>query len=245
MLHCAAVDWAGLDGRPFHAGQADVDTVDGLAGDLQRDIEILLLGAHQCPFRGRLDADLLRIGMRHLSSKRSHLAIPSRAPRRAVGNHAISRTQLFDRYAPGFGSREQQSLARFRAGKLKIIAAVLDRRRGVGPHAPIKAVRDTLGAGPASLPELWFAAAKWVRSALAHDLKRPFRRHFAAVAIGGSVLRGDLAPVALQLLGNHHGIGGPYPLAEFGLGNPYRHSIVGRDDNPGVDLLYVRLSGAG
>jgi hypothetical protein len=95
----------------------------------------------------------------------------------------------------------------------------------------------------AALPELGLAAAQRVGGALAHDLQRPFRRIFAAVAIDGSVLRGDLAPVALQLFGDHHGIGGPHPLAEFGLGNAYRHGIVGRDDDPGIDLLHGRFSG--
>src|SRR5262249_28402670 len=110
-------------------------------------------------------------------------------------------------------------------------------------HAPVEAVRDPLDAGPAAVPKLGLAAAKRIGRALAHNLECPFRRHLASIAIGGRILRPNLAPVALQLLGDHHGIGGPHPLAELGLGDAYRHGIVGRDDYPGVDLLDVGLSG--
>ncbi len=181
--------------------------------------------------------------MGRLGSKRGNLAVGGGAPGREVGDDAVGRTHLFDRHAPGLGGRQQQSLARFRAGKLKIIAAVPHGRSGVGPHAPVKAVRDTGGAGPVAPAELGLAAAKGVSGALAHDVERPFRRHFPAVAIGGSILRPDLAPVALQLLAHHHGIGGPHTLAELGLGDADRHGIVGRDDDPGVDLVDGGLVG--
>ena len=101
-----------------------------------------------------------------------------------MGNHAIGRTQLLDRDAPRRGGRQQQALARLRAGKLKIIAAVLHGRRRIGSHTTIKTVRNTLDAGPASLAELGLAAAERIGGALAHDLERPLWRHLAAVAVG-------------------------------------------------------------
>ncbi len=185
----------------------------------------------------------LGIGMGRLSSKRSNLAVRGGAPGRKVGDNAVGRAHLFDRHTPGLGRRQQQPLARFRAGELKIIAAVPHRRGGIGPHAPVKAVRDTGNAGPVPPAELGLAAAQRIGGALAHDVERPFRRHFPAVAIGGRILRPDLAPVALQLLAHHHGIGGPHPLAELGLGDANRHGIVGRDDDPGVDLVVRGFAG--
>ena len=169
--------------------------------------------------------------------KRGNLAVGGGAPGREVGDDAVGRTHLFDRHAPGLRGRQQQPLARFRAGKLKIIAAVPHGRRRIGPHAPVEAVRDAGRPFPVAPAELGLAAAQGVGGALAHDVERPFRRHFPAVAIGGRILRPDLAPVALQLLAHHHGIGGPHTLAEFGLGDADRHGIVGRDDDPGVDLV--------
>ena len=104
------------------------------------------------------------IWMGRLRGKRGNLAIGGGAPRRTVGDDAVRRTHLFDRHAPGFGGRQQQSLARFRAGKLKIVAAVLHRGGGVGPHAAIKAVRDSGYARPVAAAELGLAAAEWDRS---------------------------------------------------------------------------------
>src|SRR5262249_22376071 len=88
-----------------------------------------------------------------------------------------------------------------------------------------------------ALSELRLAAAKGIGGAFAHDLECPLRRHFLSVAIGGSILRADLAPIALQLLADHHGVGGPHTLAKLGLGDADRHGLVRRDDDPGVDLL--------
>src|SRR5262249_5663225 len=56
-----------------------------------------------------------------------------------------------------------------------------------------------------------------------------------------SILRADLAPVASQLLGDHHRIGSPHALAEFGLSDADRHGLVRRDYDPGVDLLDIGL----
>ena len=244
-LHLAAIDGAGFDGRPFHAGQVNVDAVDGFAGDFRRDIEILLLGAHQRPFRRRLDADAFGIRVRRLSGERSDLAVGGGAPRRAVGDDAVGRTHLFDRHVPDLGRREQQPLARFRAGELKIVAAVLHRRGGVRAHAAIEGVRDAGEAGAVAGAELGLAAAVGIGRAVAHDVQRPGRRHFLGVTIGGGVLRPDLAPIALQFLGDHHGVGGPHALAELGLGDADGHGFVGRDDDPGVDFRRCGFDGPG
>ena len=99
-LHRTAIDRTGPDGRPFHAGQSDVDAINRLAGDLQRNIEILLLGAHQRPFRRRLDADPLGMRMRRLRRQRRDLTVGGGPPGRAMGDDAVRRTHLFDRHAP-------------------------------------------------------------------------------------------------------------------------------------------------
>ena len=179
-LHLAAIDGAGLDGRPFRAGQLNIDAVDGFAGDFRRDIEILLLGAHQRPFGRRLDADALGIRMRRLSRERRNLAVGGGAARRTVGDDAVGGAHLFDRHVPDLGGREQQPLARFGAGELKIVAAVLHRRGGVGAHAPIEAVRNSGEAGAVAVAEVGLAAAVGVGRAVAHDVERPGRRHFPA-----------------------------------------------------------------
>src|SRR5207245_6569752 len=54
--------------------------------------------------------------------------------------------------------------------------------------------------------------------------------------VRGGILRPDFVPVALQLLGDHHGIGSPDSLAELRLPDADRYGVVGRDDDPGVDL---------
>ena len=97
--------------------------------------------------------------MGSLSSKRCNLAVRGGAPCRKVGDDAVGRAHLFDRYTPGLGRRQQQSLARFRSGELKIIAAVPHRRGGVGPHAD-KGCSGYRGAGPAAPAELGLAAAQ-------------------------------------------------------------------------------------
>jgi hypothetical protein len=158
-LHRAAIDRTAPNGRPFHPRQFHIDPVNGFAGDLRWHIEILLLGSHQRPFPRSLDADPLGMGMGCLRRQRGNLAIGGGTAGREMGDDAVGRTHLFDRHAPGFGGRQQQALTRFGAGKLKIIAAVLDRRSRVGPHATVKAVRDTFNAGSAALPELRLAAA--------------------------------------------------------------------------------------
>src|SRR5262249_26750746 len=118
-------------------------------------------------------------------------------------------------------------------------------RGGVGPDAPVQAVRNALDAGPAAPSELGLAAAEGISGALARDMERPLRGHLLAVAIDGGILRPDLAPVALQFLTHHHGVGGPHTLAELRLGDADRHSLVGRDHDPGVDLLDRGLDGPG
>jgi len=58
----------GLDGGIQHAGQIDIDAVDGLAGDLQRDVQVLLLGPIQRELVRSFDLDFSRIGQRDLRS---------------------------------------------------------------------------------------------------------------------------------------------------------------------------------
>src|SRR5436190_18950291 len=86
-----------------------------------------------------------------------------------------------------------------------------------------------------------FAAALGIGGALAHHFQRPLGRPLSGVAIRGRVLRPYLAPVALQFLADHHGVGRPDSLAELRLGDPDRHGVVRRDDDPGVDLGRRRI----
>ena len=76
------------------------------------------------------------------------------------------------------------------------------------------------------VPEPRFAAAFGIRGAIAHDFQRPLGRFLSGVTIYGRVLRPYFAPIALQLLANHHGVGGPDSLTEFGLRDPYRDGVV-------------------
>src|SRR5262249_50962969 len=46
-----------------------------------------------------------------------------------------------------------------------------------------------------------------------------------------------LVPVALQFLGDHHGIRSPDSLAELRLPDPDRYGFVRRDNDPRVDFL--------
>ena len=85
-------------------------------------------------------------------------------------------------------------------------------------------------------PNVGLAAALRIGGALAHDLERPLGRLLARIAVRGRVLRPHLRPVALQLLADHHGVGGPDALAELGLGDADRHGVVRRDHDPGIDF---------
>ena len=73
-LHVAAIDRARLHGGPFHSGNANVDPVNDLAGDLVGHVEVLPLGPHQRPLVRRLDRDRLRIRMRRLRGAIGDLA---------------------------------------------------------------------------------------------------------------------------------------------------------------------------
>jgi hypothetical protein len=64
--------------------------------------------------------------MGRLRGKWGNLTICDGAVRRSVCDYTIRRADLVDRHAPRLCGRQQQSLAGFSAGKLKIIAAVLD-----------------------------------------------------------------------------------------------------------------------
>ena len=240
-LDVAAVDRAGLHRRPLHAGQAHVDPVERLAGDLVRHVEVLLLGAHQRPLVRRLDRDRLRAGMRRLGGALRDPSVGRRAAARRVRDDAVLRRQLGDRHVPQRRGGQQQPLPRLGSGELQIVAAVLHRRRRVGPHAPVEAVGNARHAGAVAIAERRLAAAFGIGGAVARDLQRPLRRLLPRVAVRGRVLRPDLAPVALQLLADHHGVGGPDALAELGLRDADRHRVVRRDDDPRVDLGRRRL----
>src|SRR5262245_35970762 len=76
---------------------------------------------------------------------------------------------------------------------------------------------------------------------MAHHFQRPFGCSLSGVAVRGRILRPYLGPVALQFLADHHGVGGPDPLAELRLPDPDRYCVVRRDDDPGVDLRRRRI----
>ena len=203
-LDVAAVDGARLHGRPFHAGDADVDPVHRLPGHLLRHVEVLLLGAHQRPLVRRLDGDRFRMRMRRRGGTLRDPAVRRGAAARRVRDDAVLRRQLGDGHAPEVRRGEQQTLARFGSRELQVIAAVFDRGRGVRPHASIQAVGNARDASTVAIAEPGFAAAFRIGRALAHDVERPRRRLLACIAIRGRVLRADLRPVALQLLADHH-----------------------------------------
>ena len=99
-LHVAAIDGARLYRCPFHAGNANVDSVDGSAGDFVRHVEVLALGSHQSPLVGRLDRYLLRIRMRRRSRAAGDLPIGRRAAALRVRDDAIFGRQLGDLHVP-------------------------------------------------------------------------------------------------------------------------------------------------
>ena len=126
-LDAAAIDRAGLHGRPFHARNTDVDRVDGFAGDLGRHIEILPLGPHQRPLVRRLDRDRLRIRMRRPRSTTGDLPIRRGAAARGMRDDAVLGGQLGHRHGPELRGGQQQSLPRLGSGKLQVVPPVFNR----------------------------------------------------------------------------------------------------------------------
>ena len=235
-LDVAAVHRTRLHRGPLHTWKTHVDPVDSLAGDLGRHIEVLLLGAHQRPLVRRLDGDRFGVGVRCLRGPLRDLAVGRRPAAPRVGDDAVLRRQLGCRHVPHRRRGEQQPLARFRAGELQVVTAVLHRRGCVGAHPPVEAVGNPGDAGAIAIAEGRYATACGILGAVARDLQCPFGRLLPCIAVRGRVLRTDLAPVALQLLAHHHGVGGPDALAELGLADADRHGVVGSDDDPRVDL---------
>ena len=129
-LDGAAIDRAGLDGRPFHSRNADVDPVDGAAGDLGRHIEILPFGPHQRPLVRRLDRDRLRIRMRRPGGAAGDLPIRRCTCCTAalhMRDDAVFGGQFGHRHAPELCGSQQQSLPRLGSGKLQVVPPVLNR----------------------------------------------------------------------------------------------------------------------
>ncbi len=240
-LDVAAVDRARPDRRPLHAGEPDVDPVDEFTGDLQRHVEVFLLGAHQRPLIRRLDGDRFRVWMRRLGRKLRDPAVGRRPPGPRVRDHAVFSGQLGRRDVPLGRGRQQQPLTRFGSGQLQVIAAILHGRGRVRPHAPVQAVGNARYAGAIAIAEGRHAAALRIGGAVAWYLQRPRRGHLPGVAVRGGVLRAHLAPVALQLLADHHRVGRPDALAKLGLPDADDDRVVGRDDNPRVDLRRRRI----
>ena len=240
-LDVAAVDRAGLDGRPLHAGKAHVDPVDRLTGDLGGHVEVLLLGAHQRPLIRRLDGDRLRMRMRRFGGALRDPSIRRRPAARRVRDDAVLRGQLGHGHVPQRRRGQQQPLTRFGSGQLQVVAAVLHRRGRVRPHPPVEAVGNARHADAIAIAERRHAAAFGIGGAVARDLQRPRRRLLPGIPVCGRVLRTHLAPVALQLLADHHRVGGPDALAKLGLRDADRHRVVRRDDDPRVDLASRRL----
>jgi len=125
-LHVAPVHRARCHGSPLHSGQPNVDSVNSLSRHLVGDVEIFLLGPHQRPLGGRLDGDRLGMRMRRVRGALRDLAVGCRAAARCVRDDTILRGQLCGRHVPLLRSSEQQPFARFSAGKLQVIPAVLD-----------------------------------------------------------------------------------------------------------------------
>ena len=240
-LDVAAIDGTRLHGRPFHAGHADVDRVHRLTGHLQRHVEIFLLGAHQGPLVRRLDGDRLRMRMRRLGGTMGDLAVGRGAAARRVRDDAVPGAQLGHRHVPERRRGQQQPLARLGSRQLQVIPAVLDRGRGVRPHAAIETVGDARHARAVAIPERRLAAALRIGGAVAHHVEGPLGRLLACVAVRRRVLRPHLRPVALQLLADHHGVGGPDALTELGLRDADRHGVIRRDDDPGIDFRRRRI----
>ncbi len=179
--------------------------------------------------------------MRRLGGALRDPAVGRRPAARRVRDDAVLRGQLGHRHVPHRRRGQQQPLARFGAGELQIVAAVLHRRGRVRPHPPVEAVGNARHADAVAIAERRHAAAFGIGGAVARHLQRPRRRLLPRVAIRGRVLRAHLAPVALQFLADHHRVGGPDALAELGLRDADRHRVVRRDDDPGVDLARRRL----
>ncbi len=110
-LHVAAIDRARLHGGPFHSRNADVDSVNSLAGDLGRHIEVLLLGSHQRPLIRRLDRDRLRMRMRRPRGAIGDLSIRRRAAARRMRDDAVFCGQ-FARPARSTARRPPAAIAR-------------------------------------------------------------------------------------------------------------------------------------
>ena len=248
-LHVAAVDGTRLHGRPLHAGHAHVDRVLRLARHLHRDVEVLLLGAHQRPLLGRLQRDRLR-GSGAACAPRARATLPYVVvrPLCACVMTLSFADELVRVDAPLVRGREHEPLARLGARELQVVAPVLDGRCRVRAHAPIEAIGNAEAALARAVAERRLAAAVRVRRAVARHLERPGRRHLARVAIRGRVDRPHLAPVALQLFADHHRVRRPHALAELRLRDADDDGVVGLDDDPRVDLGHRGLgvpSGAG
>ena len=126
-LDGAPIDRAGLHRRPFHARNADVDPVHGLARDLCRHVEVLLLGSHQRPLVRGLDRDRLRIRMRRPGGATGDFPIGRLAAARGMRDDAVFGGQLGHRHAPELCGGKQQSLPCLGSGKLQVVPPVFNR----------------------------------------------------------------------------------------------------------------------
>ena len=179
--------------------------------------------------------------MRRQRGAMRDVPVGDRSAASGVRDDAVFGRQLGYWHVPQIRRGEQEPFARLGAGQLQVVAAVLHRRRSVGPHAPIEAVRNPGDAGSIASAERWHAAAPRVGRAVARDRERPRGRLLARVAVGRGVLGTDLRPVALQFLAHHHRVRRPDALTELGLRDPDRNSVVGCHHDPGVDFGGGRL----
>src|SRR5262249_41855128 len=85
------------------------------------------------------------------------------------------------------------------------------------PHSPARADAHAAVHAILALELDRFAATGGIVLSVARDRQSPRRRLLPGVAIGRSVLRSNLAPIALELLRNHHPTPGEYSRSDFAL----------------------------
>src|SRR5262249_28825491 len=136
-LHFATIDRAGLDRGVEHAGQFDIDAVDGLAGDLVVRVEPFDALADDLPILGVFELDLSR--RFNLRGGFRHLAEGGGAAGRLVRDHAVRRAAFGGWNFPLVGGGLDQHLAGHRAAfadeLVRLANAAAAGGEEVTPHA--------------------------------------------------------------------------------------------------------------
>src|SRR5262249_17327857 len=192
-LHFAAIDGAGLDRGVEHAGQFDVDAVDGLARDLVVRVEPFDALADDLPILRVLERDLSR--RLNLGGGFRHLAVGGGAAGRLVRDHAVRRAHLGYRHFPLIGSGLLEHLAGHRTAFADELVRLANSAAASGEEvAPYALAGDVLARRREFIADLRPVAFEF----LGDELGKPGERALAHLRAGDAndhrVVRTDHHP---------------------------------------------------